>query len=286
MNCYHEAKRQPHHLDCFVMGLKDSSPPEFVKIVHESYNIHVVTKEGASYYESYHNEQLRDFFTLEHHLRQQELPSKVPTGFEDFRIAFDREAKRKNLSGVSFAQITYDGVEPSSILWTPGSRSPTVQEVLGVGVDLRSQSEKLGIRVMTEEEDVVLCQMAIRQMGEMLRMDRYKRKAFEEREDRHQQKGVRLPDAYSRRTTGTEAKPRRRRRSSSSPPPRHNHRRSPESSNPPFEDPVAGPSTVPRSEESEDVHMRDEGRSPLEGNGISIKGQATKGDKKGKGRAD
>jgi len=155
-----------------------------------------------------------------------------------------------------------------------------------VGADLRSRSEKLGIRVMTEEEDVVLCQMAIRQMGEMLRMDRYKRKAFDKCEDRCQQKGVRLPNAYSCCTTGTKAKPRWRCRSSSSPPPRHNRRRSPESSDLPFEDPIAGPSTVPCSEESEDVHMRDEGRSPLEGNGISIKGQATKGDKKGKGRAD
>jgi len=120
------------------MGIKDSSPPEFVKIDRELYNVRVVTKEGASYYESYHNEQLRDFFTLEYHLRQQELPSKIPAGFEDFRIAFDREAERKNPSGVSFAQINYDGVEPSSILWAPGSRSPTVQEVLGIGADLRS----------------------------------------------------------------------------------------------------------------------------------------------------
>lgn len=268
------------------MGIRDSSPPEFVKIDRESYNVHVVTKEGASYYESYHNEQLRDFFTLEYHLRQQELPSKIPAGFEDFRIAFDREAERKNLTGVSFAQINYDGVEPSSILWTPGSRSPTVQEVLGVGADLRSRSEKLGIRAMTEEEDVVLRQMAIRQMGEMLRMDRYKRKAFDEREDRRQQRGVRLPDAYSRRTTGTKAKPRRRRRSSSSPNPRRDRRRSPELSDPPSEDAVAGPSTIPRTGENEDVHMRDEGRSPRDGNGISIKGQAMKGDKKGKGRAD
>jgi len=94
------------------MGLKDSSPPEFVKIDHELYNVHVITKEGASYYKSYHNEQLRDFFTLEHHLHQQELPSKIPAGFEDFHIAFDREAERKNLSGVSFTQINYDGVEP------------------------------------------------------------------------------------------------------------------------------------------------------------------------------
>jgi len=221
------------------MGLKDSSPPEFVKIDHELYNVHVVTKEGASYYKSYHNEQLRDFFTLEHHLRQQELPSKIPAGFEDFHIAFDREAERKNLSGVSFAQINYDGVEPLSILWTPSSRSPTVQEVLGVGVDLRSRSEKLGIRAMTEEEDVVLCQMAIRQMGEMLRMDRYKRKAFNEHEDRRQQKGIHLPNVYSCRATGTKAKPRQRRRSSSSPPPRCNCRHSPESSNPPFEDTIA-----------------------------------------------
>jgi len=60
---------------------------------------------------------------------------------------------------------------------------------------------------MTEEEDVVLHQMAIRQMGEMLRMDRYKRKAFDEREDRCQQMGVCLPDTYSRRATGTKAKP-------------------------------------------------------------------------------
>ena len=268
------------------MGIKDSSPSEFIKIDRESYNVHVVTKEGASYYESYHNEQLRDFFTLEYHLHQQELPSKIPARFEDFCIAFDREAERKNLTGVSFAQINYDGVELSSILWTPGCCSPTVQEVLGVGADLRSRSEKLGIRAMMEEEDIVLCQMAIRQMGEMLRMDRYKRKAFDKCEDRCQQKGVHLPNAYSCRATGTKAKPRRRHRSSSSPFPRCDRRRSPESSDPPFKDAVAGPSTIPYTERNEDVHMRDEGRSPREGNSISIKGQATKGDKEGKGRAD
>jgi len=215
-------------------------------------------------------------------LRQQELPSKIPAGFEDFRNAFDREAERKNLSRVSFAQINYDRVEPSSILWTPGSHSPTVQEVLGVGVDLRSHLEKLGIRAMTEEEDVFLCQMAIRQMREMLRMDRHKRKAFDKREDRCQQRGICLPDAYSHHATGPKAKPCRCHRLSSSPPPQHDRHRSPESSEPPLKGPIAGPSTIPCMEGIEDVHMRDEGRSPCEGNGILIKGQVMKGDKKGK----
>jgi len=53
--CHHETKYSSHRISCFTMGIKGSSPPEFVKIDHKLYNIHIVTKEGASYYESYHN---------------------------------------------------------------------------------------------------------------------------------------------------------------------------------------------------------------------------------------
>ena len=68
-----------HHLypfGCFVMSIKGiiSTPAEFV----HPYNVWVVNGDGASYYESYHYEQIRDFFALEHVLHKRELPDKIP----------------------------------------------------------------------------------------------------------------------------------------------------------------------------------------------------------------
>ena len=129
---------------------------------------------------------------------------------------------------------------------------------------------------MTNEEDEVLCQIALKHMSDGLRADRLKKRAFDEREDKHNRKGLRTPGLRGNRTTTKQEKlPRHRRRTSSSP------RRSPRSSPEPIREPSV-------TDDGGDTHMRDEGRSvPTEGSGgISIKGVADTGNKKGKGKSD
>jgi len=69
------------------------SPAKFIRLNGDAYNICIVTKEGVSYYESYHFEQIRDFFALEHHLHQGDIPDRVPGGYDIFCEAFERDAK-------------------------------------------------------------------------------------------------------------------------------------------------------------------------------------------------
>jgi len=255
----------------------NNTPAEFVRLHSDTYNVRSVTKEGVSYYESYHYEQIRDFFALEHHLRQGNFPDRIPGGYDAFCQAFERDAKCKKLTKVSFATINYDGPDPTSILVNEDSRSPTIQDVLGPDADLRSQWEKKGVRRMTDEEDEVLRQIALKHMSDGLRIDRLKKRAFDEREDKRSRKGLRTPGSRGTRvTTKREKLPRYRRCVPSSP------RRSLPSS----PEPTREPSVV---DEGRDAHMRDEGRSvPGESNsGISIRGAAkTGGSEKGKGRAD
>lgn len=142
------------------MNAVDTTPAEFVRLDSESYNIRVVTKEGETYYKSYHYEQIRDFFILEHQLRKKELLTKIPGGYGGFCNAFHRDAERRGLTAVSFATIWYERLEPVSVAWNPGSRSPTVGEVLGPDVDLRSRWEKMGSRLIMRDEVNLLRKMA------------------------------------------------------------------------------------------------------------------------------
>jgi len=192
---YKKTRRHPHSVDCFVMSIDglNNTPAEFVRLHSDAYNVRSVTKEGVSYYESYHYEQIRDFFALEHHLRQGNFPDRIPGGYDAFCQAFERDAKCKKLTKVSFATINYDGPDPTSILVNEDSRSPTIQDVLGPDADLRSQWEKKGVRRMTDEEDEVLRQIALKHMSDGLRIDRLKKRAFDEREDKHSRKGLRTP---------------------------------------------------------------------------------------------
>jgi len=177
------------------------SPAKFIRLNGDAYNIHIVTKEGVSYYESYHFEQIRDFFALEHHLRQGDIPDRVPGGYDIFCEAFERDAKRKEIANISFATIKYDGPDPISILMDECSRSPTVQDVLGPDADLRSRWEKQGVRRMTNEEDEVLRQIALKHMSDGLRADRLKKRAFDECEDKRNRKGLCTPGLQGNRTT-------------------------------------------------------------------------------------
>ncbi|KIM60785.1 hypothetical protein SCLCIDRAFT_1216494 [Scleroderma citrinum Foug A] len=143
------------------MNAVDTTPPaEFVPLDSELYNIRVVTKEGESYYKSYHYEQIRDFFILEHQLRKKELLTKILGGYGGFCNAFHQDEERRGLTAVSFATIRYEGLEPVSVAWNPGSRSPTVREVLGPDVDLRSRWEKMGSRLIMRDEVNLLRKMA------------------------------------------------------------------------------------------------------------------------------
>jgi len=129
---------------------------------------------------------------------------------------------------------------------------------------------------MTNEEDEVLRQIALKHMSNGLWANHLKKRAFDEREDKRNRKGLRTPGLRGNRTTTKREKlPHHRRRTSSSP------RRSPQSS----PEPIHKPSVT---DDGGDTHMRDEGRSVLtEGSGgISIKGVAGTGNKKGKGKSD
>jgi len=172
----------------------NSTPAEFIRLHSNAYNIRSVTKEGVSYYKSYHYEQIRDFFVLEYHLRQGNLPNRIPGGYDAFCQAFERDVKCKKLTKVSFATIDYDGPDPTSILVNGDSRSPTVQDVLGPDADLRSQWEKKGVRRMTDEDDEVLHQIALKHMSDRLRIDHLKKMAFDECEDKCSRKGLCTPD--------------------------------------------------------------------------------------------
>ena len=136
------------------------SPAEFVRRDDESYNVRVVTSDGGSYYESYHYEQICDFFAIEHQLRRQELPAKISGSHDDFCHAFERDADRKSFANVSFAIIQYEGVKPASVFMDPGTRSPTVKEVLGLDADLGTR------RIMKDEDDVLCHWMAWKHLSQ------------------------------------------------------------------------------------------------------------------------
>ena len=76
------------------MQLEDSAdePPEFIRLDNESYSIQIIHSNRASYYESVHYEQIKEFFALEHILCQRECPEKIPMGYDVFCQAFKRDA--------------------------------------------------------------------------------------------------------------------------------------------------------------------------------------------------
>jgi len=239
-------------------GDPTSPPAEFIHLDNESYNVRVVTKDGDSYYKSYHYEQIRDFFTLDHQLRNKEFPSKIPGGYDDFCRAFDRDAKRRNFTGAAFAPLQYKGLEPVSIAWDAGStRPPTVLEMLGQDADLRSHWEKMGCREMTHVKEDFRLMMAWKYMSNELQKDQVKQRAYDERENKRQRKGLCAPETSGGRAVGTGTKlPRERRRrgrSSSSPSPKRNFCRPPEPSLKRSRNGSvvgeAGPSTLPIADE-------------------------------------
>ena len=130
------------------MQLEDSTdkPPKFVRRDDGSYNIWVIHSNGESYYESIHFEQIKEFFVLEHVLRQQEYPEKIPMGYDTFCQAFERDTIQRGITHLSFSTILYEGVEPKDALTTKHTQLPTIQEVLGSDADLRNEWERMESR--------------------------------------------------------------------------------------------------------------------------------------------
>jgi len=269
--------------------------PEFLRTEADVYLVRGIADDGNTYYESYHFEQIKEYFAVEHVLHRGEFPERIPGGYDAFRRAFERDIVRKGRHDLSFATICYDGAKPVDVAIPPNTRSPTVKEVLGPDADLRNHWERSETRKMTKEEDNALRQMAIRIMNRDERAEAKRKEAHRAQEKKRQRKGFAVPEGNERRIAGTGKKfPSHYHRRSASPEScnqsgRNSHRSpspSPTRSYRDSEYGEPGPSTLPSTNTNGDVRMGDEESSP---SGISIRGQAAKaakGNKKGKGRSD